>query len=149
MHSWYFDNGCGSCCLLDTSCTNILTLSTILYWMQDLSIKFMTPKLKVHILDNFPGPLTNKSSHSQGSNRTQFFVWSNSSQTVYLQCTGSITLSCIWSNGTAWKRKNEISPKPTYLYPDTTWKRTPTSFWKQLRHQSETTQYKSQICRKT
>ena len=32
----------------------------------------MTPKLKLHILDNFPGPLTNKSSHSQGSNRTQF-----------------------------------------------------------------------------
>jgi len=73
--------------------------------MQDLSIKFMTPKLKLHILDNFPGSLTNKSSHSQGSNRTQFFVWSNSSQTVYRQCTWSIALSCNWSNGTAWKRK--------------------------------------------
>ena len=80
----------------------------------------MTPKLKLHILDNFPGPLTNKSSHSQGSNRTQF-LFGVIVRKQYICNVLGVSRSPVSEATTQLENeKNEISPKPTYFNLDTT-----------------------------
>ena len=80
----------------------------------------MTPKLKVHTLDNFPGPLTNKSSHSQGSNRTQF-LFGVIVRKQYICNVLGVSRSPVSEATTELENeKNEISPKPTSLNLDTT-----------------------------
>ena len=82
----------------------------------------MTPKLKVHTLDNFPGSLTNKIYLAIRKAIIELhFLFGVIVRKQYSCNVLGVSRSPV-SEATAQleNEKNEISPKPTYLYPNTT-----------------------------